>query len=120
MIALRLKRRLEVGVSVDEENEAYAKLDYLLDGMEKQLAGGPWIAGSAFTLADIAMAPMVNRIEVLTRPEMIAPVRRPSRTGDSASRHGPAIGPRSRSRIRNQGSSETIILVITRGRHENF
>ena len=46
MIALRLKRRLEVGVSVDEENEAYAKLDYLLDRMEKQLAGGPWIAGS--------------------------------------------------------------------------
>jgi len=77
MIALRLKRRLEVGVSADEENEAYAKLDYLLDGMEKQLASGPWIAGRAFTLADIAMAPMVNRIEVLARPEMIAPARRP-------------------------------------------
>jgi glutathione S-transferase len=30
-----------------------------------------------FTLADIAMAPMVNRIEVLARPEMIAPARRP-------------------------------------------
>jgi glutathione S-transferase len=77
MIALRLKRRLEAGVSADEENEAYAKLDYLLDGMEKQLAGGGWIAGSAFTLADIAMAPMINRIEVLARPEMIAPARRP-------------------------------------------
>ena len=71
MIALRLKRRLEVGVSADEENEAYAKLDYLLDQMEQRLAAGPWIAGSMFTLADIAMAPMVNRIEVLARPEMV-------------------------------------------------
>ena len=77
MIALRLKRRLEVGVSVEEEDEAYAKLDYLLDQMEQRLAGGPWIAGRSFTLADVAMAPMVNRIEVLARPEMIAPARRP-------------------------------------------
>ena len=77
MIALRLKRRLEVGVSVDEENEAYAKLDYLLDQMEQRLGHGPWITGDMFTLADVAMAPMVNRIEVLARPEMIAPSRRP-------------------------------------------
>ena len=77
MIALRLKRRLAVGVSVEEEEEAYAKLDYLLDQMEQRLAGGPWIAGPMFTLADVSMAPMVNRIEVLSRPEMIAPTNRP-------------------------------------------
>ena len=77
MIALRLKRRLEVGVSVDEENDAYAKLDYLLDQMEARLADGPWLTGEMFTLADIAMAPMVNRIEVLARPEMISAQRRP-------------------------------------------
>jgi glutathione S-transferase len=77
MIALRLKRRLAVGVSVEEEDEAYAKLDYLLDQMEHRLGQAPWIAGAMFTLADIAMAPMVNRIEVLARPEMIAPGRRP-------------------------------------------
>ena len=71
MIALRLKRRLEVGVSAEEEDEAYAKLDYLLDQMEQRLAG------NMFTLADIAMAPMINRIEVLARPEMIAAARRP-------------------------------------------
>jgi glutathione S-transferase len=77
MIALRLKHRLAVGVSVEEEDEAYAKLDYLLDQMEQRLAGGPWIAGPMFTLADVAMAPMVNRIEVLSRPEMLAPAKRP-------------------------------------------
>ena len=64
-------------MSVEEENEAYAKLDYLLDQMEKRLASGPWIAGNMFTLADVAMAPMVNRIGVLARPEMIAAVARP-------------------------------------------
>ena len=77
MIALRLERRLEVGVSADEEEEAYAKLDYMLSQMEGRLADGPWLAGQELTLADIAMAPMVNRIEVLARPEMIAAARRP-------------------------------------------
>jgi glutathione S-transferase len=77
MIALRLKRRLEVGVSADEEEEAYAKLDYMLDQMELKLRDEPWLAGRAFSLADIAMAPMINRIDVLARPEMISAARRP-------------------------------------------
>lgn len=78
MIALRLKRRLEVGVSKAEEAEAYAKLDYMLDQMEGQLAmTGAWLADDMFTLADVAMAPMINRVEVLARPEMLAPEKRP-------------------------------------------
>lgn len=77
MIALRLKRRLQFGVSAEEEEEAYAKLDFMLDQMEDQLASGPWIAGRMFTLADVAMAPMINRIEVLARPEMVAANTRP-------------------------------------------
>lgn len=77
MIAIRLKRRLQFGVSAEEEEEAYAKLDFMLDQMEGQLASGPWIAGRTFTLADIAMAPMINRIEVLARPEMVAANTRP-------------------------------------------
>jgi glutathione S-transferase len=76
-IALRLKRRLEVGVSQAEENEAYAKLDYLLDQMEERLGQDRWLAGAGFSLADIAMAPMINRIEVLAHPEMIGAARRP-------------------------------------------
>jgi glutathione S-transferase len=77
MIALRLKRRLAVGVSAEEESEAYEKLDYMLRQMEQTLADGPWLAGKAFSLADVAMSPMINRIEVLARPEMIAAERRP-------------------------------------------
>lgn len=77
MIGKRLRHRLEQGVSVAEEETAYANLDYMLDQMEKQLGGGPWLAGRMFSLADIAMAPMVNRVEVLARPEMIGAARRP-------------------------------------------
>ena len=77
MIARRLKRRLDVGVSADEEEDAYVKLDYMLDQMELNLAEGPWLAGPSFSLADIAMAPMINRIEVLARPEMVGAARRP-------------------------------------------
>jgi glutathione S-transferase len=44
MIANRLKRRLEVGVSVEEEEDAYQKLDYMLDQMELRLGEGPWLA----------------------------------------------------------------------------
>jgi ganglioside-induced differentiation-associated protein 1 len=77
MIALRLKQRLKVGVSADEEAAAYAKLDYMLDQMELQLGNAPWLAGRSFSLADIAMAPMINRIEVLARPEMIGAAQRP-------------------------------------------
>ena len=78
MIALRLKRRLAVGVSVEEENEAYEKLDYLLDQMEtaaRQPAPGSRDKCSRWPTSP--MAPMVNRIEVLARPEMIAPAKRP-------------------------------------------
>ena len=110
MIALRLKRRLAVGVSVEEEEEAYAKLDYLLDQMEQRLADGPWIAGPMFTLADVSMAPMVNRIEVLSRPEMIAPAKRPS-VADWWAAHSGAAGLPDRVLVQesgHQGSGETI------------
>ncbi|HUI94784.1 MAG TPA: glutathione S-transferase family protein [Xanthobacteraceae bacterium] len=77
MIALRLKRRLQMGVSTEEESEAYEKLEFMLKQMEIRLADGPWLAGRTFSLADVAMAPMINRVEVLARPEMIGPARRP-------------------------------------------
>lgn len=76
-IAARFLHRLEHGVSQDEENQAYAVLDYLLDQMEEALKPGPYIAGAGYSLADIAMAPFINRIEVLQRPEMVGAARHP-------------------------------------------
>jgi glutathione S-transferase len=76
-ISLRLRRRVKLGVSEEEESEAVAKLEYMLTQMEQRLADGPWLAGATYSLADIAMAPMINRIDALGRPDMIAPERRP-------------------------------------------
>jgi len=51
--------------------------DDYLQKMENALQQNTWLAGATFTLADVAMAPMINRIEVLARPEMIAAEQRP-------------------------------------------
>ena len=34
---------------------------------ELNITGGPWICGEAFTLADICVAPIMDRIEYLER-----------------------------------------------------
>jgi glutathione S-transferase len=77
MISQRLRRRLEIGVSEQEEREAYERIEYLLEQMERQLTTSEWIAGATFSLADIALAPMINRVEVLRYPEMLSPSRKP-------------------------------------------
>lgn len=77
IIAARFLDRQAHGVSQAEEDAAYAALDYLLDQMEAALASGPWLVGRDYSLADIAMAPYINRIEVLKRPEMVGAARRP-------------------------------------------
>ncbi len=77
IIRNRLLHRTEHGVSEQEEDQAYQALDFLLDQMERALARGPWFTGAEYSLADIAMAPFINRIEVLKRPEMVRASRRP-------------------------------------------
>ena len=74
---IRMTRHAEHGVPAEDENTAYANLEDLLDRMEATLADGPWLLGAGFTLADIAMAPYVNWIEVLKRPKIIAAAARP-------------------------------------------
>lgn len=66
-------RKIEDGVSAEEEEAAYARLERLVEKMDRQLARTAWLAGDDFSLADIALAPYVNRIEVLSRPEMLTP-----------------------------------------------
>jgi len=77
IIRNRLLHRAEFGVSDAEENQAYEALDFLLDKMEETLGRAAWLAGREYSLGDIAMAPFINRIEVLKRPEMVGAARRP-------------------------------------------
>jgi glutathione S-transferase len=53
---------LGAGVSEDEEARAEARLADILDEMEAMLAGGDWLLGE-FSLADISIAPYMERIE---------------------------------------------------------
>ena len=79
MIGKRLRRRLEVGVSEQETEDAFVQLEFLLDLMERKLKeDGPWLAGETYSLADVSMCSMINRLEVLARPEMISEAARPA------------------------------------------
>ena len=70
-------RKFKDGVSAEEEALSYERLERLVRQMEEGLAAGPWLAGNDLSLADIALAPYVNRIEVLAHPEVLAPGARP-------------------------------------------
>ena len=50
--------------------EKYRLYDGYLAKMEKALADRPWLAGEAFSLADIAMTPYVNRLDMLGMAQM--------------------------------------------------
>ena len=76
-IRARAINRAINGVSDEEEDFAYTILGQLLDRMEDHLADGPWLVGKEYSLADVAMASYVNRIEVLKRPEMVSAAERP-------------------------------------------
>ena len=55
--------RLENGVSEAEELFAQDRLLEFMDDMEKSLENSPWLSGEVFSLADIAIAPFVERFE---------------------------------------------------------
>ena len=56
-------RQVARGSFSDEEmNSAYEKMTRTFAKMEGDLCAGPWLVGDQFTLADIAMAPFVERM----------------------------------------------------------
>lgn len=70
--------RLRSGMPEDQENAAFEKIEQILDWMEVGLVPGPWLLGDQYSLADIAMMPYINRVEVLDRPQLIDPGIRPN------------------------------------------
>ncbi len=56
-------RRLERGVSEEEENFANQRLGEVMDKIENKLGESDWLAGDSFSLADIAIAPFIERFE---------------------------------------------------------
>jgi len=78
-------KRLEQGVSAQEEKFAADRLADVVDQMEKTLSQSQWLAGDCFSLADIAVAPFIERFEVNGMDALVDWDKRPS-VGDWWSR----------------------------------
>ena len=71
---LRVARR---PYTEEERGEARAKLVLLLDRMEDTLAQTKWLAGDAYSIADIAVVPFVKRIDEEIAPDAMTPAQHP-------------------------------------------
>jgi len=60
----------------EERAAARAKLTHqLLDKMEDALKSSDWLAGKAYSIADIAAAPFVKRIDEEMAPDEVTPAK---------------------------------------------
>jgi len=68
---LKLQALKGEGFTKKEFDEAYGRMDYVFDRCETALADGPYLAGAAYTLADIAILPYVFAFN-LVRSDLMA------------------------------------------------
>ncbi|MFZ1005400.1 MAG: glutathione S-transferase family protein [Candidatus Sulfotelmatobacter sp.] len=68
---LKLQSLKGEGFTKKEFDEAYGRMDYVFERCETALAGGPYLAGQDYMLADIAILPYVFDFN-LVRPELMA------------------------------------------------
>jgi glutathione S-transferase len=61
----RKKEIVTLGFAAPGLADSYRLYDRYLAKMEETLADQPWLAGRSFSLADIAMTPYVNRLDML-------------------------------------------------------
>ena len=66
----RKKEIVRQGMAAPRVDRTFRLYDSYLQKMEDALADKPWLAGETFSLADIAMAPYVNRLDMLGMSEM--------------------------------------------------
>ena len=66
-----LRKRIENGVSEEEMELAEDIVATVLDEMEVRLQDRPWLCGDAVSLADISIAPFIERFEANKMPKLI-------------------------------------------------
>jgi glutathione S-transferase len=67
---MKLKALRGEGFSKKEFDEAYGRMDYVFARSEAALADGPYLAGNAYSLADIAILPYIYAFREV-RPELM-------------------------------------------------
>ncbi len=58
----RWRKAATEGIQADDLQPSIARLVEMVERMDHALQGGPWLAGDAYSLADIDMAPFVQRL----------------------------------------------------------
>lgn len=71
----RKKEIVRLGFEAPGVADKFRLHDHYLEKMEQTLARQPWLAGESFSLADIAVAPYVNRLDMLGMAQMWTRVR---------------------------------------------
>jgi len=66
----RKKEIVRQGMAAPRVDRTFRLYDSYLQKMEDTLAQQPWLTGGTYSLADIAMAPYVNRLDMLGMSEM--------------------------------------------------
>jgi glutathione S-transferase len=66
----RLRKLVAGGFAPAEVEQAFERLDFVIGRAEADLADGPWLAGATYSLGDISMLAIVDRIGEL-RPAML-------------------------------------------------
>jgi glutathione S-transferase len=66
----RKREIVTLGFAAPGIDQPFKLYDGYLQKMEDALKDQPWLAGDSFTLADIAMAPYVNRLDMLDMSEL--------------------------------------------------
>jgi glutathione S-transferase len=68
----RMRLAIELGTGSPDFARAVARFEKLLADMERSLAAGAWLAGDAYSLADLAYAPYMIRLEHLGFGDRVA------------------------------------------------
>ena len=61
----RKREWIELGIEAPSAREAVIEFEKTLADMEQALTGTPWLAGDAYSLADVGMMPYLNRLSML-------------------------------------------------------
>lgn len=62
----RQRQLLQLGMNAPFVKDAAKLHDKIVDEMDRALQSGPWLMGKQFTLADVVMAPYIERLDRLT------------------------------------------------------
>jgi glutathione S-transferase len=68
---------IEQGLSAPGATDKIRLYDHYLERMEEALKGSDWLVGGSFSMADIAIAPYVNRLDALAMNRLWRDGRRP-------------------------------------------